>query len=812
MAAIPPGLRAPDPISFEGNVAESWREFETNFTIYRKAALKKCDADEVAYILLNLAGPEAVKRERTFTYKPEVKEGTTVVSPGESREDPDCLISKFRELCSPKTNVIVERHKFNTRYQRDETTEQYITDLKKLATTCEYGNLKDDLIRDRLVCGVNNESIRRQILKEADLTLQRAIQLCQIDELTNERLKEMSNVDVDEVRHDSRRCYRCDRSHTYGRCPAFRSMCDKCGGRNHWSVACRATWGDRRNDNRRSEQIHEKYHKKYDDKRGGQKYSSGSKYRKKKVYEVICEDSSDGEDEQVSSKYRKKKVYEILCDNSSDSDDEQVTFHLDSIETNKHTLQDEAHVQLKLNGKDITMKVDTGAKINVMKLDVYESLQQERNAINAQGAVLIKAYGGEKFSTLGTVELECEHKGRSHSITFHIVPSSRPGATLIGLNDSLKLGLVELAQEVYHLTSEPIEFEQYEELFDDSTIGKLPVTYKMKVDEEITPVVKAPRRIPAAVRNDVKQELTRMEGLGVIRRVEEATDWVSSMVAAKKKSGEIRVCLDPRDLNKAMKRPHHPMKTIEEVISDMPNAEYFSVLDAKAGFWQIPLNDDSMKYTTFNSPFGRYQFMRLPFGLNSSAEVFQRTMEQLFSGYPCSIIVDDILVSGATVHEHDENLQKVLKRCEEVNLRLNKKKCKIRVQEVSYVGHKLTKNGVDPDPSKIEAITSMPPPEDKKGIQRLLGMTNYLAKFIPNYSEKTTVLRELLHKDTKFCWLQQHQEAFEALKTELTSPSTLQYYDGKKPVVLTCDASQSGIGAAMLQNEKPVAYASRALT
>ena len=281
MAAIPPGLRAPDPISFEGNVAESWRVFETNFTIYRKAALKKCDADEVAYILLNLAGPEAVKRERTFTYKPEVKEGTTVVSPGESRVDSDCLISKFRELCSPKTNVIVERHKFNTRYQRDETTEQYITDLKKFATTCEYGNLKDDLIRDRLVCRVNNESIRRQMLKEADLTLQRAIQLCQIDELTNERLKEMSNVDVDEVRHDSRRCYRCDRSHTYGRCLAFGSMCDKCGGRNHWSVACRATWGDRRNDDRRSEQIHEKYHKKYDDKRGGQKYSSGSKYRKK---------------------------------------------------------------------------------------------------------------------------------------------------------------------------------------------------------------------------------------------------------------------------------------------------------------------------------------------------------------------------------------------------------------------------------------------------------------------------------------------------------------------------------------------------
>ena len=133
------------------------------------------------------------------------------------------------------------------------------------------------------------------------------------------------------------------------------------------------------------------------------------------------------------------------------------------------------------------------------------------------------------------------------------------------------------------------------------------------------------------------------------------------------------------------------------------------------------------------------------------------------------------------------------------------------MQEVSYVGHILTKDGVKPDVSQIQAITAMPPPEDKKGVQRLLGMTNYLSKFIPNYSGKTTPLRELLHKDVEFCWLQ-HQEVFETLKSELIKPTTLQYYDVKKPVVLTCDASQSGLVAVMIQEEKPVVYASRALT
>ena len=160
MAAALPGLRTPDPVSFEGNVAENWREFERHFTIYRKAALKKCDPDEVPYILLNLAGPEAIERERTFTYKPEVKDGDTVVTPAESREDPDLLITKFRELCNLQTNIIVERHKFNTRNQKEgETTEAYITDLKKLGNQCEYGNLKNELIRDRIVCGLKNENI-----------------------------------------------------------------------------------------------------------------------------------------------------------------------------------------------------------------------------------------------------------------------------------------------------------------------------------------------------------------------------------------------------------------------------------------------------------------------------------------------------------------------------------------------------------------------------------------------------------------------------------------------------------------------------
>ena len=296
VAAALPGLWTPDPVSFEGNVAENWREFERHFTIYRKAPLKKCDPDEVAYILLNLAGPEAIERERTFTYKPEVKGEDTVVTPAESREDPDLLITKFRELCNPQTNIIVERHKFNTRNQREgETTEAYIMDLKKLGNQCEYGNLRNELVRDRIVCGIKNENIQRQMLKQADLTLERAIQLCQIDELTDERLKEMTTkAEINELKQERWKCRKCGQHHGYGKCPAFGSTCSKCSGRHHWAVMC--------NNPRNSHLMQYQQHQRNPESRRepSPKYSSGTKPKKKykKVYELVEEDSEEGSNEE----------------------------------------------------------------------------------------------------------------------------------------------------------------------------------------------------------------------------------------------------------------------------------------------------------------------------------------------------------------------------------------------------------------------------------------------------------------------------------------------------------------------------------
>ncbi len=157
-----------------------------------------------------------------------------------------------------------------------------------------------------------------------------------------------------------------------------------------------------------------------------------------------------------------------------------------------------------------------------------------------------------------------------------------------------------------------------------------------------------PKKVPVAMKEKVMAELEKMTKLGVIAPESEATEWVSAMVAAKKKDDSVRICIDPVYLNKALLRPHYPLQTIEQVIADMPGAKVFSILDAKCEFWQIPLNEASSKLTTFMMPSGRYKILHMPYGISTGSEVFQRTMEHLFDGQPCQIVVDDILVWGGT--------------------------------------------------------------------------------------------------------------------------------------------------------------------
>ncbi|RXN21598.1 Transposon Ty3-I Gag-Pol [Labeo rohita] len=260
-------------------------------------------------------------------------------------------------------------------------------------------------------------------------------------------------------------------------------------------------------------------------------------------------------------------------------------------------------------------------------------------------------------------------------------------------------------------------------------------------------------------------------------------------------------------------REHYQLPTVEEITCRLSKAKYFTVLDASSGFWQLKLDEASSRLCKFNTPFGRYRFLRLAFGINSAPEVFHRTVGQLFEGIEgVETYIDDLLIWGETKQQHDERLRQVLERARVKNFKLNKERCKVGLEEIKYLGHVFSKEGLKPDQSKIEAVKRMPTPECKKDVERFMGMVTFLAKFIPNMSQHTESLRGLTRDDVAWQWRDEHQHAFDKLKTMLTEAHLLRYYDINLPVTLSVDASKDGLGAVLLQEDKPIAYALRALT
>ena len=311
----------------------------------------------------------------------------------------------------------------------------------------------------------------------------------------------------------------------------------------------------------------------------------------------------------------------------------------------------------------------------------------------------------------------------------------------------------------------------------------------------------------------MKKALIDMENSGVIRKVDEPTEWVSSMVIVEKPNKTLRICLYPRNLNTAVKREHFQLPTIEEITSRMSGAKVFSKLGANNGYWQLKLDSESELLTTFNTPFGRNFYQRAPFEINSVQEVYQKRISQLFEDLEgVETDIDDILVWGRSQEEHDTRLKNALNRCEQFGLTLNKDKCVINSSSLTYIGHELRSEGVKLDKTKLKAISEMPAPTDRKGVMRLLGTVNYLSKFIPNMSQVTEPIRLLLRQDIEFQWNYEQETAFNQIKEILTCNPVLKYFDVSKPVTVQCDASKSGLGAVLLQDNQPVAYASRSLT
>ena len=281
----------------------------------------------------------------------------------------------------------------------------------------------------------------------------------------------------------------------------------------------------------------------------------------------------------------------------------------------------------------------------------------------------------------------------------------------------------------------------------------------------------------------------------------------------KSKSKEIRICVDMRLPNLVIKRTRHIIPTIDDMIVDLNGASVFSKLDLRQGYHQLLLSPQSRNVTTFTTHVGLRRYKRLSFGINSAAEIFQNAIQNALEGLEgVRNISDDIIVFGCNQQEHDQRLEATLKRLQEKHLTVNKDKCELNKPSLEFYGYVFGEKGLSASPSKCEVIKKTPAPTNVSEVKSFIAMTNYVSRFIPNYSTTTEPLRALLKKDAEWQWNNEQQQAFDQLKADLSSETVMTYFDPNKETQIIVDASPVGLGAIMLQEGKVICYASKSLT
>ena len=313
-------------------------------------------------------------------------------------------------------------------------------------------------------------------------------------------------------------------------------------------------------------------------------------------------------------------------------------------------------------------------------------------------------------------------------------------------------------------------------------------------------------------------EVETMLKHGIVRH--STSEYNSPVLVVKKKSGERRFCNDYRKLNSITRRDRFPLPIIDTVLSQLVGNMFFSCLDVTSGYWQVPISENSRPKTAFSTDKGHFEYNVVPFGLTNAPAVFSRIMGRIMAGLVGSILfnyLDDVIILGKDQKDHTNNIKIALERFRKANMKLKLSKCSFFQSSVSFLGHKISREGVAPDPMKIQAIKEFQNPKSQRDVLRFLGMAGYYRKFVKNFSIIAKPLYELTKKDhkKKFTWCPDAEKAFQTLKTHI-SCDILAHPDFSKPFFLHTDASGIGVGGVLSQidetgKDKPVAFVSRIL-
>lgn len=346
------------------------------------------------------------------------------------------------------------------------------------------------------------------------------------------------------------------------------------------------------------------------------------------------------------------------------------------------------------------------------------------------------------------------------------------------------------------------------------------IQHEIKTTDE-NPINTKQYRYPPIHQEEIKKQIKDMLAKGIIQESDSPYNsplWIVPKKQDASGKSKWRLVIDYRKLNEKTIQDAYPLPNIDEIFDQLGNARYFSAFDLASGFHQIGMNSKDIQKTAFSTPDGHYEYTRMPFGLKNAPPTFQRMMNKGLKGLignNCFVYIDDIIVYGKTIEEHNKNLRILFERLRQVGLKLQPDKCEYLRPELEYLGHVISERGIQPNPNRIEKVKIYPVPKNPKEIKQFLGLVGYYRKFIKDFSKIAKPLTCLLQKSSTFQWTSEQQHSFETLKSKLLSQPVLIYPDWNKSFILTTDASNEAIGAILSQGtigkDKPLAFASRTL-
>ena len=342
--------------------------------------------------------------------------------------------------------------------------------------------------------------------------------------------------------------------------------------------------------------------------------------------------------------------------------------------------------------------------------------------------------------------------------------------------------------------------------------------HRIDVEPNTRPIKLPPYRVPHTYHQSLREELEQMEQMGIIER--SSSDWAAPIVLVKKKDSSIRLCTDYRRLNAVSRADAYPMPRIDDLVDRLGKAKFITTLDLSRGYWQVPISRESQPKTAFASPFGLFEFRRMPFGLHGAPATFQRMMDRLLwdVGDYAAAYLDDVVIHSTTWEEHLEHVRNILQKLREAGLTVKPTKCQFARSRCAYLGHIVGGGEIRPDERKIQCVKGFATPTHKRQVRAFLGLTGYYRKFIPNYATLAAPLTDLTRKacPNRVAWDDKCETAFNALKTQLCSSPILRSPDFERPFILQTDASERAVGAVLSQvddvgEEHPNAFFSRKL-